>query len=64
MNSSILYLTFPYKGKVVNTMPQPIYSQGRLGTHCIGGWVGPRVDLVMCAKSRPHWNLIPGPSIL
>jgi hypothetical protein len=25
------------------------------GTHCIGGWVGPRAGLDGCEKSRPHW---------
>jgi len=25
----------------------------RPGTHCIGGWVGPRVGLYGCGKSRP-----------
>jgi hypothetical protein len=25
----------------------------RPGTHCIGGWVGPRVDRDGCGKSRP-----------
>ena len=25
----------------------------RFGTHCIGGWVGPRADLDGCGKSRP-----------
>jgi hypothetical protein len=24
------------------------------GTHCIGGWVGPRAGLDLCEKSRPH----------
>jgi hypothetical protein len=32
------------------------------GTNCIGGWVGPRASLDGCEKSRPHWDLIPGPS--
>ena len=36
--------------------------QKRLGTHCTGGWVGPR-DLDGCGKSRPHRDSIPGPSI-
>ena len=26
----------------------------RPGTHCIGGWVGPRAGLDECGKSRPH----------
>ena len=31
------------------------------GTHCIGGWVDPRVFLDECEKSRPHQDSIPGP---
>jgi hypothetical protein len=34
----------------------------RAGTHCIGGWVGPRAGLDGCEKSRPHRESIPGPS--
>ena len=30
--------------------------------HCTGGWVGPRAGLDGCWKSRPHRDLIPGPS--
>ena len=40
----------------------PLYPQERLGTHCIGGWVGPRTGLDRCGKSRPHRDSIPGPS--
>jgi hypothetical protein len=25
----------------------------RSGTHCIGGWVGPRASLDVCRESRP-----------
>jgi hypothetical protein len=32
------------------------------GTHCIGGWVGPRVGLEGCGKFRPQKDSIPGPS--
>ena len=32
------------------------------GTHCIGGWVGPRAGLDRCEKSRPQRDSIPGPS--
>jgi hypothetical protein len=32
----------------------------RPGTHCIGGWVGPRAGLDGCEKSRPHRDSIPG----
>ena len=34
----------------------------RPGTHCIGGWLGPRADLDSCGKSRPHWDSNPEPS--
>jgi hypothetical protein len=30
---------------VVNTMAWPLCPQGSLGTHCIGGWVGPSAGL-------------------
>jgi len=32
------------------------------GTHCIGGWMGPRAGLKWCGKSRPHRDSIAGPS--
>ena len=32
------------------------------GAHCTGDWVGPRAGLDSCAKYRPYWDLIPGPS--
>jgi len=32
----------------------------RPGTHCIGGWVGPRTGLDGCRKSHPYWDSIPG----
>ena len=35
------------------TTPQPLYPRERPGTHCIGGWVGPRAGLDGCGKSRP-----------
>jgi hypothetical protein len=34
----------------------------RPGTHCIGGWVDPRVGLDGGEKSRPHRDSITGPS--
>jgi len=37
-------------------------SRERHGTHCTGGWVGPRTGLDRCEKSRPHRYSIPGPS--
>jgi hypothetical protein len=32
------------------------------GTHCIGGWVGPRAGVDRCGKSRPQRDSISGPS--
>ena len=37
---------------MVNATHRPIYPQERPGTHCIGGWVGPRAGLDRCGKSR------------
>jgi hypothetical protein len=34
----------------------------RPGTHCTGGWVGPRADLEGYGKSRLHRDSILGPS--
>jgi hypothetical protein len=34
----------------------------RTGTHCVGGWVGPKADLYGCENSRLHRASIPGPS--
>jgi hypothetical protein len=39
---------------MVNTTPRPLYPQEIPGTHCTGGWVGPRAGLDVCEKSRPH----------
>jgi len=40
-------------GWVVNTTPRPPYPRGRrVGTHCRGGWVGPRAGLDGFGKSR------------
>jgi hypothetical protein len=44
----------------LSTLPQG----KRPGTHCTGGWVGPRAGLVRCGKYCLHRNSIPGPSIL
>jgi len=33
--------------------PPALYPRERPGTHCIGGWVGPRVGLDRCGKYRP-----------
>jgi hypothetical protein len=47
---------------MASTKPRPLYPRERPGTHCTGGWMDPRTDLVVCEKSRPHQNSIPGPS--
>ena len=33
--------------------PAALYRRERHGTHCTGGWVGPRAGLHRCGKSRP-----------
>jgi len=42
--------------------PATLSPRKRPGTHCIGGWVGPRAVLDGCGKSRNHRDSIPGPS--
>jgi len=42
--------------------PAAPYPRERPGTHCTGGWVGPRAGLDKCGKSRPPPGLGPGPS--
>ena len=42
--------------------PAALYPRERPGTHCTGGWVGPRAGLDKGGKSRPHRDSIPGPS--
>jgi hypothetical protein len=42
------------RGWVVITTPRPLYPRERSGTHCTGGWVGPRGGLDRCGKSRPY----------
>ena len=46
-------------GWVVNATPRPLYPRERPGTHCIGGWVGPRADLDGYGKSRPPPGIDP-----
>jgi hypothetical protein len=46
-------------GWVVNATPQPLYPRERTGTHCTGGWVGPRAGLDGCGKSRRVQDSIP-----
>jgi hypothetical protein len=42
--------------------PVALPPEKRPGTYCTGVWMGPRVRLDGCGKSRPHWDSIPGPS--
>jgi hypothetical protein len=52
--SSTLPLTSALdEGWVVNSTPWPLYPRQRPGTHCNGGWMGPRAVLDVCWKSRP-----------
>ena len=62
MYSSTLPSTSTLDGVRVSTTPRPLYPRKRPGTHCIGGWMGPRAGLDGCGKSRPHRDSIPGPS--
>ena len=48
---------------VVNATPRSLYSREWPGTHCAGGWVGPRAGVDGCGKSRRHRDSIHGPSI-
>jgi hypothetical protein len=50
------------RGWVVSTTSRPLYPRERPGTHCTGGWVGPRAGLDVSEKSRPQRDSIPGPS--
>ena len=38
-------------GWVFIATPLSLYARERPGTHCIGGWVGPRAGLDGCGKS-------------
>ena len=63
MCSSTLASTSPLDGGwVVNATLRPLYLRERPGTHCIGGWVGPRASLDGYGKSFPHRDSIPGAS--
>jgi len=54
MYSSTLSLTSKVDGGwVVNDTPRPFYPRERHGTHCIGGWVGPRAGLDSAENLAP-----------
>jgi hypothetical protein len=42
--------------------PAALAPGERGGTHCEGGWMGPRAGLDGCGKFHPHRDSIPGPS--
>ena len=50
------------KPPVEQHSPAALPPGKRPGTHCVGGWVGPRAGLHGCGKSFPHLDLIPGQS--
>ena len=61
---ALLYF-LPRHWKGVRGQRHPLaapYPRERPGTHCTGGWVGLRVGLDRCGKSRTHRDSIPGPS--
>ena len=39
--------------------PAALYPRERPGTHCTGGWVGPRAGLDRCGKPRPPTGFDP-----
>ena len=49
-------------GWTVNATPRLLYPRERLGTHFIGGWVGPRTGLDGCGKACLHRDSNRGPS--
>jgi hypothetical protein len=60
---STLSLTSALDEMGVKATPRPLYPREIPGTHCIGGWVGPRAGLDGCGKSPPpHRDSIPGQS--
>jgi hypothetical protein len=44
-------------------VPPTIPSGKKAGTHCAGGWVGPKAGMDGCRKSRSHRDSIPGPEL-
>ena len=41
------------------TPPAALYPRERPGTHCTGGWVGPRAGLERCGKPHPTLGFDP-----
>ena len=56
--SSTLSLTSALDGVGGQSHGPVALSPGKIpGTHCIGGWVGPRASVDGCGKSRPHTGI-------
>jgi len=49
------------RGEGSASRPGRSLPRERAGTHCTGGFVGPRAGLDRCRKSHPHRYSIPGP---
>jgi len=65
MYSHTLSLTYALDGEGGQIeVPAGLSPGKRPGTHCVGGWVGPRAGMDGSGKSRPHRDTIPGPSSL
>ena len=47
------------RGEVLASRPGRSLPRERPGTHCTGGWVGTRVGLDRCGKSRPPPGFVP-----
>jgi hypothetical protein len=63
--SSTLSLASVLEGDgVASSMPRPLYPGERPSTYCTWGWVGHRVGLDGCGKSRRHRDSITRPSSL
>ena len=56
---AILFLDHGYKRSEGSaSRPGRMYPRERPGTHCTGGWVGPRAGLDRCGKFRLHRDSI------
>jgi len=52
-NRTLLFLDHgTRRGEGSASRPATLYHQERPGTHCEGGWLGPRAGLDRCGKSR------------
>jgi hypothetical protein len=61
--NSILSLASALEGGgVASSTPRPLHPREKPGTHCTGGWLGPRAGLEGCENSRPYRDSMPGPS--